>query len=349
MATTRTFLQNASTRHAVFVQRFAGGQIKEVLPHLERIRKVTNSRLKQNTLTKLSKKRLEKLLADLDATMAVIYNKLAKELTGNMLDFATYEADFSARMFNKATVDVDFVVPSQTALQAAIFSQPLLLADDSLSIESALRQLSKQKRKQIINTIKDGVIVGKTNADIIKDIEFVTKKVQRNHLSALTRTVTNFISTEARQATINANSDVTEGVEWVSTLDSSTTSTCQSLDGRKFPANSGPRPPIHWGCRSTVIPVVKKEFSIKNTLKSERPSVGASGAKPVDGRTTYNSWLKKQPASFQDEVLGPTKGKLYREGGLNVRSFTDDNFQPLTLKQLKRKEPAAFERAGLDE
>ena len=348
MSTSRTFLQNASTRHAIFVGRFAGSQIKEVIPFLERIRRTTISRLAQENITEINKSRLTALTKELDEAMIEAYDKMGKKLTENMKQFADYEADFSARMFTKAT-KADFTVPNGKTIEAAVFSNPIALTTDSISIEAALAQFSKQKRKQMINVIKDGIIAGRTSDEVVKDIDFVSKKIQRNHAAALVRTVTNHVSTAARQATVDDNQDVVEGVEWVSTLDGRTTHTCQSLDGKVFAENKGPRPPLHWGCRSTVIPKVKKEFSVVDKIKTERPAVGGGGAETVSGKTTYNSWLKKQSAQFQDEVLGSGKGKLFREGGLSVNQFVDANFQPLTLEQLRRKEPLAFEKAGLDD
>jgi len=348
MATTRTFLQNASTRHAIFIGRFAGSQLKEMLPFIERIRRTTLARLSQENVTELNKRKFTALLKELDGTMAEIYDKMGKKLSKNMKDFADYEADFSARMFTKAT-NTDFTTPASATIEAAVFSRPIEFTTGTVSIEAALREFSKKKRKQMINVIKDGVVAGRTSDEIIRDVNFVNKRIQRNHTAALVRTVTNQISTAARQVTLDDNEDIIEGVEWVSTLDGRTTHTCQALDGQKFPEKSGPRPPVHWGCRSTVIPTVKEEFSVKKDIDTERPAVGDDGAETVKGTTTYNSWLKKQPSSFQDEVLGVDKGKLYREGGLSVRQFVDKNFEPLTLEQLKRKEPLAFERAGLDD
>lgn len=343
----RTFLQNASTRHAIFVGRFAGSQIKEILPVLERIREDTVARLIKDNVTELNKKRLAALLNELDEAMIEVYDQMGDKLIKNMQEFADYEADFSARMFTKAT-NTDFSVPDGKTIEAAVFSTPAQLTTVSINVDQAIKQFSKQKRKQVINVIKDGVVAGRTNDEIARDIGFVSKKIQRNHAAALIRTVTNHVSTSARQATIDDNDDIIEGVEWVSTLDGRTTHICQALDGKRFPDDSGPRPPIHWGCRSTVIPTIKKEFSVIDKVTTERPAVGDSGAETVSGKTTYNSWLGKQSAEFQDEVLGVSRGKLYREGGLDVRQFVDSNFEPLTLEQLRRKEPFAFEKAGLE-
>ncbi|MPW47639.1 phage head morphogenesis protein, partial [Moraxella catarrhalis] len=53
----------------------------------------------------------------------------------------------------------------------------------------------------------------------------------------------------------------------------------------------------------------------------------------------YYEWLKNQPAQYQDEVLGKTRAKLFRDGGMTVERFRalqlDKNFTPLTLDEIK--------------
>jgi hypothetical protein len=68
----------------------------------------------------------------------------------------------------------------------------------------------------------------------------------------------------------------------------------------------------------------------------------------VPAATTYQDFLKRQPASFQDDVLGRTKGKLFRDGGLTVDQFVDRAGNELTLDQLAATKPEAFVKAGLD-
>lgn len=73
---------------------------------------------------------------------------------------------------------------------------------------------------------------------------------------------------------------------------------------------------------------------------------GVVGRVPAD--QTYGQWLRTQPAAFQDDVLGKTKGALFRRGGLQVEQFVDKAGNELTLKQLAQTNPTAFIRANLD-
>ena len=118
-----------------------------------------------------------------------------------------------------------------------------------------------------------------------------------------------------------------------------------------FPSHDqgGPTPPAHWGCRSVIVPVVKPEYAVFGKEDRERPAVGADGVENVKGTRNYESWLKKQPASFQDDVLGAEKGKLFRQGGLSLDRFVDSNYRPLTLSELRAREPAAFKRANIND
>lgn len=70
-----------------------------------------------------------------------------------------------------------------------------------------------------------------------------------------------------------------------------------------------------------------------------------SGQVPDD--MTYQDWLKKQPVERQDDILGKTKGQLFRKGGLTLERFVDRNGRELNLAELRAKNAAAFAKAGL--
>lgn len=176
-------------------------------------------------------------------------------------------------------------------------------------------------------------------------------KVTDNDIKALVRTGLQHAAMQARQAVWDRNSDIVPSVQWVATLDNRTTIQCQSLDGHQFPRDKGPRPPIHINCRSSVVAVLDKRFAAlsEDQTRSARGESGKAGQ--VSAKESYYSWLKKQPAAFQDSALGPTRAKLLRDGGLSADEFAklqlDKSFQPLTLEEMRKLEPTAFEKAGI--
>lgn len=62
----------------------------------------------------------------------------------------------------------------------------------------------------------------------------------------------------------------------------------------------------------------------------------------VPAETTYGDWIKRQPAARQDQVLGPERGKLIREGGLKLPDLYAPNGRYLTLDELRERDAAAF-------
>ena len=53
---------------------------------------------------------------------------------------------------------------------------------------------------------------------------------------------------------------------------------------------------------------------------------------------TYPKWLKQQSARVQDEALGPTRGRLFRQGKVTIDRFVDDQRQVISVKELLQSE-----------
>jgi hypothetical protein len=49
---------------------------------------------------------------------------------------------------------------------------------------------------------------------------------------------------------------------------------------------------------------------------------------------TYGKWIKGQSAAVQDEVLGPGRGKLLRQGKYTVDQFIDNKGKQIPLEEL---------------
>ncbi|MBN2492882.1 MAG: hypothetical protein JXQ29_18680 [Planctomycetes bacterium] len=147
---------------------------------------------------------------------------------------------------------------------------------------------------------------------------------------------------------LEANEEVVEEEQWSSILDDATCITCSSLDGQTFPLGEGPRPgeDSHPGCRCRLIPVIKsaKELGLTEEDLPEIERRAMDGDVPE--RTTYPEWLKSQPASVQNEVLGPTRGALFRSGKVPIDRMVDPRLRPLNLKDLAKREGIEIPRRG---
>jgi hypothetical protein len=170
---------------------------------------------------------------------------------------------------------------------------------------------------------------------------------------------------------------------FVATLDSRTTPVCRANDGKVFPVGTGPRPPLHIACRSLRVAALDgevlgnrpyKSSTTKQLLReytdekkldrvSKRDDLprGTKGdydawarkkiralTGTVPRSTSYQTWLKVQTQTFQNDTMGVTKAKLFRDGGLTLDKFVAADGTELTLSQLASKHAQAFRAAGLE-
>jgi SPP1 gp7 family putative phage head morphogenesis protein len=190
---------------------------------------------------------------------------------------------------------------------------------------------------------------------------------------AVVRTSVNHVSNAARAEVWNANEDIVSGLRWTATLDGRTSEVCRSRDGEVFPLRSGPRPPAHFNCRSLMVAVIdgvavvgnrpsvtdtrtraRRETDFRqeakeqagdkwkgmsaeerlDTIRARRAAWAEQNVGTVPAKTTYQDWLAKQPKAFQDDVLGPTRGEMFRNG-TTLDKFVDASGKRLNLDQLK--------------
>jgi len=350
-----------STRHQVYLERLKSGEVNQFASFLQQIDRSIRLRLSGEDMTALSKTRLERLLASVRADLNAVYAEYWDELSGNLIELSEYEAGFEARSLNAISEgEFEAVVPASNQVWAAVTSAPLSVRgpDQGKLLEPFVKDWSATEVKRVSGAIRQGYFEGQTTGQILQRVRGTRSNnyrdgvlaVSNRNAEAIVRTAVQHVASISRQETWNQNSDIVEGVEWVSTLDSRTTKVCRSLDGQVYPVGKGPRPPIHIQCRSTTTPVLSEKFSFLSE-GGTRSARGEGGVVRVDADTTYYGWLKRQPAKFQDSVIGPKRGKLLREGGLSAERFAEiglnKNFTATTLAEMRELEPLAFERAGL--
>ena len=339
-------LLDAYTRHQVFLLRYSKGREADAAEYIGNLTEQVIARLRAGG-TDFSIARQQALLADLIQLMAEINGQFSDELVQQLLEFAEYEADFNFRLLGQ-NVSVSTVLPSPQQIASAVYTNVMQLEPaKGYTIAQMISQFGALKQRQIISYIRDGFTLGETTDQIVSRIT-ANSEMQKRQASSLARTALNHVAIQARQVTMRENDDVIEGYEWVSTLDSRTSLICASRDGIIYEdVDSNPKPPAHFNCRSTITYVIKDEFNLGRDIKVQRPSKGAKGTEQVSEDTNYERWLRKQPAAFQDEVLGRTRGNLFRNGDLSIGSFVDNSGKVLSLKELRALEPMVFENLGI--
>ena len=100
-------------------------------------------------------------------------------------------------------------------------------------------------------------------------------------------------------------------------------------------------------CRCTTAPVLKSAAELGLPLEEFPAGTRASMDGQVSADLTYTEWLKRQPASVQDEALGPTRGDLFRAGLDEPSAYVTRQGRERTLKEMRRMEPDVFAEAGV--
>ena len=327
-----TYLVDAAARHAVFVQRFAAGQAKQAQSMLARLRREIAGRLSDEP-TQFQYARLRALQIDIDKISKDVFKDLAATTTAIRDDFVISEAEFTKTMLDKAS-SVPFALPSDEQLIAAAATKAFNVGSEKLTVNQALEQFGRKKAAEVTQMINDGVILGDTTGKISRDVGDKINILYKHQVDALVRTSVNNISSIARDSVYEANKDIIDGYEWVSTLDSRTSFICGGRDGQVFQVGAGPMPPAHWNCRSTTVPKIREEFDLGSAVKGERPSNGSDGVMPVAGTSTYSGWLKRQSSEFQNEALGLERAKLFRSGRVDMTGFVDPTGRTYSLAEL---------------
>ena len=332
---TQDGITNAVVRHQIFVQRFGANIGNKTAKALIEIQKLAERRLLNPDLTDFQRDRLQVIANDMQEQYRLIMGENIQDRLSELDDFAKYEAEFTKGIM-QTNITGSTVLPNPEQISAAIDMARMEVGRQELGIRQIFKGFTDRAAKQVAQQISDGAILGETNQQITNRLRQLNG-LHKNQAMTITRTVTNNISAIARDEVMRANEDVLEGYEWVAALDNRTTLVCASRDGKVYSFNDpdAPRPPAHFNCRSTIVPKVKPEFDLGADVETTRTARGADGAERIDSDTNYEAWLRRQPASFQDEVLGRERGKLFRGKKLKLERFVDDNGKSIPLDQLR--------------
>lgn len=332
--------------------------------------------------------RMEALLAAVERMRGVAWKDANAWLYGQMQDLSYQEPiQLSSIVQTVLPVEVATVLPAPRLLRSIALSKPF----EGRILKEWAESMEREDIRRIHAQIQLGMLNGESNDVIARRVvgtgellgrDGVTE-LTRRQVTAITRTAVNHVANRARDAFMQENAEVIESEVFVATLDSRTTPVCKANDGKRFPLGAGPRPPLHWQCRSLRVATFDGEMVGKRPMKpttekmllreyaeqNELGKITSRDALPkghkgafdefarkrtreligrVPAATSYQKWLEQQSKEFQEDTLGKTKAKLFRDGGLTLDKFVAASGTELTLAELAKKHAQAFVAAGLD-
>ena len=312
-----------------------------VKPYLDAMKAIVRKSVAGFDSDKRTRARLEKLLEKLAKDLEIPAGEYRKELIKQLREFARYEARYQADTIG-GWVNVDLVTPTVEQVWAAAKFEPLKLAASPIDFDSLINSWGSDEVSRLVMGVKSGFVEGLTTRQIIKNVvgDGGLADISQRNAMANGRTLVMHLANEARFATYQENDDVVIGYSLINTLDSRTSPICRAWLPEKvykFKDSYQPKPPFHINCRTSSVPRLSPEFDIFDQ-GATRASKGADGGKQVAADTTYYDWLKRQPASYQDEVLGKTQGLIFRNSGLDAEEFrklsVNNLGRPLTIDEM---------------
>ena len=218
------------------------------------------------------------------------------------------------------------------------------------------RRLAVGTQQRFLAALQQGLAAGESNQKIATrlvggtidgiKVTGVLDTTRRNAFT-LARTATAAVSANTRLALYKANPDMIKAIQQVSTLDSRTSDICISyagqvwdsqtlepIEGSELPFAGGV--PRHYNCRSTLVPVLKSFDELGLPPLTFGKGTRASMDGQVPGDITFDKWLRGKSEKFQDDLLGPARAKMWREGKIRLQQLVDSRGRSLTLAQLEQ-------------
>jgi SPP1 gp7 family putative phage head morphogenesis protein len=341
------------------------------LPRIEAdMARKTNARLKQLEATLIRQlteidpsaptraayktRRLQELLKKVQKDIADVYRAIKIEVGNNNVSVAQLSATATTKGINDS---VGIVLATRSisadAIKRIVFEDVI---EGAKSADWWARQAGSLKFRfqrqigeaiQLNETLQDMVRrIRGTKANNFKD---GIMSLSKREAEGLIRTSTINAANGSRMETLHANDDIIEGIEWISTLDGSTTAICAALDGlvwnldykpighkQQYPGNTA-----HWGCRSGQAPVIKEYDDIPKNKRVKIPEgTRASMDGQVSDKETYDSWLRKKNSTnpaFVKETLGKRKYEIWKDNRLSTRDMVDQYNNPLSVAELEKR------------
>lgn len=364
-------LLHEAIQHALALQRYGNGAVRKALTILNQAAGNVAAQLSA-ALTRLppesfTVERLDLALESIKALNTEAYRRLADQLAGEARQLVDYELNYQHQLFTsvippQVLVELPLARINPEQVYAAAMARPFqgrLLREWAASQDA----LSMQR---IRDTVRTGYVEQATISDIVQRVRGTRAKgfedgilaIDRRQAEVIVRTAVSHTAGFARDEFLSENEDLVKEVQWVSTLDAKTSEPCILRDGKRYgnedhapightyPWGAGPGR-FHWCCRSTSTPIVKSFRELGLDLDEFSVETRASMDGQVAADLSYGEWLAKQSAERQDDVLGATRGALFRRGGLDIAKFANDKGRWLSLDELAAKDAAAFAKAGV--
>lgn len=331
-------IAHALTDRKILQFRFDAHLRNQVWQRLSKTQKALLNRINSAGIEALPKRELDKLLNALKVEIAKNYQETTAYIQPELSGFFAVEKQALTELYNDE-IGYDFFnqVPEykrKATQQATIIA--------GMPLESWFEKQGAELSFKFESTIRQGLLEGRQTTEIAKATAELFG-ISRRHADTLVITAVAKVADDAHKALRDENLDLIKGEMHLSTLDTRTSTVCQTRDGKIWDTDYKPighnlpyqRPPLHPRCRSIMQLVMKDWKELGFDGVEEMPeSTRASAGGQVPESTNYEKWLKSKTPEEQDNALGKGKADLWRRGVITFSDMLDQTGRPLTLKEL---------------
>ena len=333
--------------HNIYTQRLGSHNANQFDEFIKRADRIIRDILSTAGDTIESKKTLNAIIKQLGEELAPVYGDYSRLLISNLEELAETETPWNVNALGRG-VDANIKAPSTEQVIASAFSRPMAYGNTSLLISELMKNFTALETRKVQNAIRQGWYESQTVSQMVQTIRGTRANKFKDGILATTtrnaqtiaRTATNHIANQTRQSVLESNDRLLVGVEWVSTLDSRTSSVCRIRDGQVYPVKKGPRPPAHPSCFtgdtsvttcSDISNVYKRSYKgaiIDIATKSGR-SISVTPNHPI---LTGRGWVKAGDINCTDQLACiKDKTLIVKHYKNSVKSTFSDLFSSLNV------------------
>jgi len=309
-------------RHQVYVEGYKNGETANVDATIDEISAVVlllANKLGVDNLGELSKRQLQAFVADVKNKVKEIFNRAANVTMANIEQFLSADIIVTGKML-EATSGKQIGYGAVNLPWGSVADTPIANVgiEPSALVPVTLAAIIAELTAKIKAGYADSQSLSDFNRAIVGTGSLNYKdglaiKLRRKWATSIQTIIQHVTSTVA----FRLQSMVSDTYTWCSILDSRTSEICRDRNGQVYAYRNGPRPPAHWNCRSFTLPV---------TIVA------------LEDMPTFYTWINRQPARVQDDVLGPTRGRELRKGTVKADDLPGfDRTRPLTVNEYAGK------------
>lgn len=317
---------DAYTRRALLLLRVGAGFGEDAIADLRKLARTLRGLIAGSDLSALGRRELAALLREVETAITDAYAGIAQAQAASLAELAAADAAWASDQFGARAASVSALDAALAAM--LVLGYPLAKLWQRQGAGLADRTAATIRTAAAMQTpVGDvlGAVLGQSGRGGLFE-------QARNQAATLADTSAHAAAYAARQAAWKSAG--VQYLKWHSILDQRTTIGCAVRAGKLYTLDFQPvghdipieqPPPRHWNCRSLLAPMA--------------PDFVPLG----DGQDPYteslDAWLKRQPESVQNELLGPTRAALWRAGKLDARGLLGRGGETLSVAELKALHP----------